>query len=133
MPRLVTAQATPYGATCGPTLAAATNNRPIIGTKFTLNSTGFATTASIGLMTVGVSKTLYRGFPLPLRLDFLGMKGCYLHTSFDAAWAFPVSNGAGSFSFNIPNSLGLLGSKAYLQSAAGSKTTNGVEIVVGDR
>jgi hypothetical protein len=33
-----TGQATPYGATCGPTLAAATNNRPIIGTKVTLNS-----------------------------------------------------------------------------------------------
>ena len=30
----VTASATPYGATCGPTLAPATNSRPIIGTKF---------------------------------------------------------------------------------------------------
>jgi hypothetical protein len=55
-------------------------------------------------MTVGASKTLYRGVPLPLRLDFLGMKGCYLHTSFDAAFGFPVSNGAGSFTINVPNS-----------------------------
>jgi hypothetical protein len=65
--------------------------------------------------------------------DFLGMTGCYLHTSFDASFGFPVSTGAGAFSINVPNSPALLASKAYLQSAAGLKTTNGVEIVVGDR
>jgi hypothetical protein len=42
-------------------------------------------------------------------------------------------NGAGVFAFNVPNSAALLRSKAYLQSAAGLKTTNGVEIVVGNR
>jgi hypothetical protein len=84
-------------------------------------------------MTVGASRTKYLGFPLPLGLDFLGMKGCYLHTSFDVSFGFPVSNGAGSFSINVPNSPALLKSKAYLQSVAGLKTTNGVEIVVGDR
>jgi len=129
----VTASATPYGATCGPTLAPATNSRPIIGTKFTLNSTGFATTANIGLMTVGASRSWYHGIPLPIRLDFLGMKGCYLHTSFDVTWSFPVSNGTGPFSINVPNSPALLASKAYLQSVAGTKSTNGVEIVVGNR
>jgi hypothetical protein len=45
----------------------------------------------------------------------------------------PVSNGTGAFSISIPNSSGLLGEKAYLQSAAGLKTTNGVEILVGNR
>jgi hypothetical protein len=84
-------------------------------------------------MTVGASKTSYRGFPLPIRLDFLGMTGCYLHTSFDASFGFPVSNGTGAFSINVPNSPALLASKAYLQSVAGTKTTNGIEILVGNR
>ena len=88
---------------------------------------------SIGLMTVGASKTSYHGFPLPLSLDFMGAKGCYLHTSFDVSFGFPLSNGAGSLTFNVPNSAGLLGVKGYLQSYAKSKTTNGLEIVVGNR
>ncbi len=82
---------------------------------------------------VGVSKTSYRGFPLPPRLDFLGMRGCCLHTSFDVSFGFPVSNGAGSSAFNVPNNPALLKAMVYMQSAAGLKTTNGVEIVVGNR
>ncbi len=61
------------------------------------------------------------------------MRGCCLHTSFDVSFGFPVSNGAGSSAFNVPNNPALLKAMVYMQSAAGLKTTNGVEIVVGNR
>ena len=56
-----------------------------------------------------------------------------LSNAVDMSFGFSISNGAGSFAFNVPNNPALLKAKVYLQSMAGSKTTNGVEIVVGDR
>ena len=73
------------------------------------------------------------GVPLPLNLDFMGMKGCLLHNSFDATWLFTVQNGVGQFSVTIPNNQAFVGVNVYFQSAAESVTSNGGEVLIGNR
>jgi hypothetical protein len=123
----------PFGVSCGPTLTAATNSRPIIGTTFTMVTRNLPSTATAALMSAGVSNMWIYSFPLPLNLDFMGMKGCFLHHSFDATWVFPVTSGTGSFSVSIPNNPAYLGLRLYFQSAASGVTSNGGEVYIGDK
>ncbi len=84
-------------------------------------------------MSAGASNKLIRSTPLPLKLDFMGMKGCFLYHSLDAVWMFPVQNGVGRFSIPIANNPVFVGARVYFQSAAGSVTSNGGEVRIGNR
>jgi hypothetical protein len=118
-----------YGSSCGPSLQAGT--RPRIGGSFTVSVSNLPSGTSAALMCAGVSNRFFQSVPLPMSLDFMGMKGCFLHTSFDAAWAFPVTSGSGQVTLSIPSSTVLLGQHVYFQAAAGMVASNGGDAFIG--
>ena len=87
----------------------------------------------VALMSAGASNQMILGIPLPLSLDFAGMRGCFLYHSCDVAWLVPVQTGIGQFSAQVPNNPILVGSKVYFQSAAGNVVSNGGEAQIGIR
>ncbi len=84
--RQVAARFSPFGSNCGPTLAAIT--RPIIGTTFTMTTSNLPSTTTIALMSAGASDKWILGIPLPLSLNFLGVK-----VYFQSAAGSVASNG----------------------------------------
>ena len=126
----------PFGKGCGPSptvsLNAALGSRPIRGARFDMVTTNWPASASIALMSAGLSNKFIGNTPLPLSLTGIGMKGCSLYHSFDAWWLFRVSNGSGTFPGVIPNTPTIAVLIIYFQAAAGSVASNGLEVLFGD-
>ena len=118
-----------YGTSCGPSLQA--GSRPKIGAPFTVSVSNLPKFIRGALMCVGVSNRFFQSVPLPMPLDFMGMKGCFLYNSFDAAWTFPVTSGSGQVTLSIPASSVLLGQHVYFQAAAGTTVSDGGDAFIG--
>jgi hypothetical protein len=84
--------AAPYGSACRGQLA----REPLLGVsseeKWTKVALHGASPGAPAMLLLGLSRTGWQGFTLPLALDALGLPGCFLHTSVEVA--VPASTGA---------------------------------------
>jgi hypothetical protein len=108
-----------YGSGCQsvngePTLAA--TNAPTINTALTLEVGNMPLDCELALMALGVSNTTWQGLPLPLDLTPIGLSGCNLIAAAEFIDLTPSVNGVASYSVNIPNNAGLVGSSLFVQS-----------------
>jgi hypothetical protein len=129
-----------FGSGCGtPALTITPSGRPLLGTT---QVTFVGNVPNVAFMSVGLSDTAIGTFPLPLALDGFGLPGCWLYQDcIDVAepCAFQ-SPGAARHGIAVPNDIGLLGIRVYLQAwapatgsnAAGLITSNAAELTVGN-
>ena len=66
-------------------------------------------------MVMGDSSSFWAGMPLPLSLDSLGMRGCYLYTDINAIVPLKVKSGQAFFTATVPRSPVLVGSRFFIQ------------------
>ena len=100
-----------------------------------------ATFLSVPVLLVGSSRTTWGGVPLPLDLGLLGMNGCSLLISPDAAFPLVNQGGRASWSTQLPAAPRLIGSSFFVQGMVvdpganpfGATTTNAAEAVIGLR
>ena len=94
------------------------------------------------VLILGASRDLIFGsIPLPVKLDGLGMPGCYQNIDMNFVTTGPTTNtgGSSSVSFNVPLNFKLVGQKIYAQmwapdvfaNKAGLVTSNGVQVQFG--
>lgn len=105
-----------FGTGCGnafvPTFDVTTSNgttqHPFIGATFGLTLANLPPNAPAGI-DLGISRTTFAGFALPLDLTLIGMTNCFLYQ--DRAVTYGLANVVGSASFRlfIPNSASLVG------------------------
>ena len=92
-----------------------------------------------GLFYMGLSKTKFGGFPLPISLAPLGMKSCNLWVSIDLPFAFRAPSGRAKLEIPIPNDDLLLGHSTFFQALivdpkanpAGMIMSGGLEVRIG--
>ncbi len=90
-------------------------------------------------MAVGISKTEWRGVPLPFDLGDLGLWRCTGYTSVDVAFPLVSFLGTATWNFDIPKDLSLVGMPFYNQgfildpaaNPAGAIVSNAAEAVIG--
>ena len=114
-----------YGTSCGPTSGQPTlgmSGIPDIGRRTFARISGLPKSQP-GFILLGGSDKTWSGQALPLRLDFMGFRGCRLLTSVDAMLPLATGNGTVIQSFSIPNSTSLIGVDAYLQYMAALGTS----------
>jgi len=98
-------------------------------------------TTNPGLLLIGVSKTQWGSVQLPQRLDHIGAPGCSLLVSPDVVWRVSLTNGRDYWSWQVPNTVSLVGARFYSQcavddpsaNAAGLAVSNGLEVVIQPR
>ncbi len=95
-----------------------------------------------GTLYIGVSRTTFNGFPLPLAVGFLGVgPSCLLCVSVDISLSFATNAaGVGGISLVVPNSVNLIQGRLFTQPAiidVGAGTPlpivhgNGLETLIG--
>jgi hypothetical protein len=99
-----------------------------------------AISSSGAILWLGVSNKLLLGtIPLPIKLDFLGMKGCEQLVSIDLLFpTFTNASGGAMLPLPIPNDAALRGAKLYLQwwaqdipaNPANLIASNGMELTI---
>ncbi|MBL8752679.1 MAG: hypothetical protein JNK15_05210, partial [Planctomycetes bacterium] len=129
------ATATPFGNGCGnPPLALATaaGQRPVIGQNGGATLAGVPTT--VAAVAIGWSRSQYGPFALPVTLGGIGMQGCDLLQSTDVFGLPAVATGPGSAEFTtaLPNVLGLVGTRVYLQGYAFAPGANALSVIVSN-
>ncbi len=140
---LLPSRYTSFGSACRgtvglPILGGDPSSLPRLGGRMRLLLSAVPNQAS-GLFYMGLSKTKYGGFPLPISLAPLGMKGCNLWVSIDLPLGFRAQSGRASLEFPIPNDELLLGRSAFFQALildpkanpAGLVMSPGLEVRVG--
>ncbi len=138
------AAATQYGTGCPLaqplTIDAAGGSVPSLGTTFDGEVRGIPATAPGALISLGVSRSVFAGLPLPLDLGLIGMPGCRLyHSSELTVLATGNTSGVGRWSLPIPTNTGLLGRAVHAQAwaaasgatPAGWITSGGLTLHVG--
>jgi arylsulfatase A-like enzyme len=114
-----------YGTGCPastpPTLVATT--LPIIGSAFTGELRG-SSGANAALLWMGFDRAAWRGVPLPLALDGLGLQGCALLAAPEITSSLPLAASTARWSFALPNDAALLGFEVELQGALADPTAN---------
>lgn len=133
----------PFGTGCGSpplTLDQVPTARPTIGT--TAQCALSNVTSTLTFVALGWSRTALGTLPLPLALDSFGLPGCELLVSAEvgAASVQLTSVSTATYSLALPNILGLIGVRLYLQGwgyAPGvnpghTVVSNGLEWVVGN-
>jgi len=120
------AAADPYGAGCAgplgvPQLAAV--ELPWLAGTLRLQVTGVPAGQPV-LLALGNSRTAWGAVPLPLALDPIGMLGCALLASFDAAELVAASSGVANWQLAVPNLPTLVGAEVFGQAAVGAVGTN---------
>jgi hypothetical protein len=126
----VTASFTPFGSGCGgslppPTIGAAPNSLPIIGSTFTAQLSGLpGGSFNIPIGFIGFDATSWNGIPLPVALDPLGFTNCQ-------AWIAPIItetlvNNAGTATWDlvIPFSANVVGFEFFLQGGVLAPASN---------
>ena len=107
---------------------------PQLGTTLTFTTTQFPASSPGALFELGLTQLVP-----PIDLTFLGMPGCFQHTSLDVAYVvFPVAQVA-TYTMPVPNNPALQGFQMSGQTAAfvngvnaaGIVTSNAVRITVG--
>jgi PKD repeat protein len=71
---------------------------------------------SIGVMLLGLSRTLSGIGPLPVDMAFLGMPGCPLRVSFDATVTLVGAGNQAVLAYPIPSTASLIGAQVYTQA-----------------
>jgi hypothetical protein len=113
--------------------------RPWLGEAFVLEVAPTPAVSAV-VLSFGVSRSVWRGYSLPLALDTIGMPGCALFVSADLdLWT--VASGRAGFAFAIPLDAALLGGTFFNQAwvadaganALGVVMTNASESVIGTR
>lgn len=131
-----------FGNGCGnPPIAIAPSlaSPPIIGGVARANMSNVH--SSLAFVSLGLSRASLGPFALPLSLVGYGMPGCEMLQSADVAAAPATITGAGtaSYSMAIPNWIGLIGLRIYLQGWApdpgvnpgGLVASNALEWIIG--
>jgi CubicO group peptidase (beta-lactamase class C family) len=140
---LLPSQYISFGGACRgssgfPRLVGDSLSPPRVGGRLRLLLSGIPN-RSPGLFYLGLSKTKYGGFPLPISLASLGMKGCSLYVSIDLPLAFLAQGGRKSLEIGIPIDDLLLGRSAFFQAlivdtkanSAGMSVSGAVEVRIG--
>ncbi len=111
---------------------------PALGKVFQVRLSRLPNTRGAAFLVLGDSSSYWAGTPLPLSLDPLGLRGCYLYTDINAVVPLAVKKGAAEFRAIIPARGALLGSRFFLQglvvdpgSAGGVTFSNAAFGVVG--
>jgi hypothetical protein len=117
-----------FGAGCAgsagtPALAAAGGQRPWIGESFTLVLTRLPGNATAAIL-LGSSRTSWGSLTLPLRLDAIGMTGCWLLASGELQFPVTPSGGMAALTLPVPNDPGLLGGMFFNQGLVGDPPAN---------
>jgi hypothetical protein len=113
------ASASAYGTGCGsPALTISPGALPRINTTAQALLTNIP--ASLAFVCLGWSNTTTGLFPLPLSLAGFGLPGCLLQQSAEGGSlpVTPTGVGTATFSVPLPNNIGLLGLRLYLQGWA---------------
>jgi len=127
-----------FGAGCPgtagvPRLSAAPEQLPWVGETFTTELSSLPSNPLfVPLGVVGTSKTKWRAFNLPLSLDFIGMPGCTLHVSIDAAVALGNSGGRAVWPLPIPLEWTLAGHSFYQQALVLDRNANALGLTVSN-
>ncbi|MEM7204835.1 MAG: kelch repeat-containing protein [Planctomycetota bacterium] len=130
-----------FGTGCAGTSAPAldtSGTRPWLATDFDLTLTGLAPTAPAAVL-VGVSRTTWRGLPLPLDLGALAV-GCSILVSPDLVVPTTNVGGVALLTLPIPRNPVFTGSRFYAQGLCADRVTalglvlsNGLAATVGSR
>ncbi len=119
-----------------PSLAARQGSLPRTGSTLVTEVTNLQNGA-LPFFFVGLSKTSWRGIPLPLELSIIGLPGCYLLSSDDLAFPLLNVNGTATWSLSIPLNPQLHGAVLYNQALVFSaafqpmSVTNGGAATIG--
>ena len=114
---------------------------PQIGNQFPV-TVDQARPGAVALLLLGASNTSFGGIPLPLDLGTVGAPGCPLLASGELMQAVAINgSGRGSFVFDIPNNIYMLGGRFYNQylvidpaaNALGVAVSNGGVGVIGNQ
>ncbi|MCK5943175.1 MAG: hypothetical protein KAI24_14440 [Planctomycetes bacterium] len=131
---LVANNGTVYGAGCGaPPLGFVPDPAlPQVGGAAVATITNAAT--PLAGVSLGLSRDLASGFPLPLALDGLGMTGCELLQSADVIGlpASPLTPTTLGFTLALPNDPALVGVHLYAQAYAFAPGQNPLGVVVSN-
>lgn len=135
---------TPFGAGCpGPTsqvpaLAAAPNERPVLGSTSHLVVSNLPTGLTLPVFVLGTSNVYEPnpGHALPLDLGFLGWPGCQQLVSHDVFEAVPTLTGGAATTFVVPLDVALVGFTFHAQTIvlyvpSGAAVSNALTGVVG--
>jgi hypothetical protein len=116
----------------------AINQNPVIGGPVSYELAQ-APPGRFAAIQLGTSNTLWNGIPLPLRLDFLGMRGCtqWIAPAFEV-YLFTDAAGTATLPIVLPPDPALVGVSVFTQglitdppSPGFAITTNGLETVIG--
>ena len=123
-----------FGSACRgslglPVLGGDPNSLPRVGGRMRILLSNLPSRAP-GLFYMGLSKTKYGGFPLPISLAPLGMKGCNLWVSIDLPFAFRAQSGRASLEIPIPNQDLLLGQSTFFQALIVDPKANPANLVM---
>lgn len=115
----------PYGASCGPVLAA--TNAPRLGQPLPFSMSSLPPSTVAASLALGTSSTQLGAWMLPLPLDFLGITGCWLLHDLSLTGGVPMAL-AGSnatLTLPVPNDPNLLGGQLFAQGWAVAPGANG--------
>jgi PKD repeat protein len=103
---------------------------PVLGSAATLQVDRLP--FDIGIMVVGLSRTVSGIGPLPVDLTFLGMPSCPLHVSFEATAAMVGAGNTATLPFPIPAAISLLGTQVYTQALSLDPLLNQFGFAISD-
>jgi len=129
------ASATAYGAGCGsPALGFVpdANGRPLLGQV--ASATIVNAPAPIAFVAMGLNDQTFGPFVFPLPLAGIGMPGCDLLQSTDilGLGVSLLTPATLSYSLAIPNALGLIGMRLYMQAYAYAPGYNPAQIIISN-
>lgn len=116
-------------------------NTPMVNDQFRVRVRQARASAS-AFMALGFSASNWNGSPLPRNLGWLGAPACSVLTSLDFVQGLSINSaGDGSYEYNVPNSIYLLGTRIYNQAiiidpsanSLGLALTNGGVGVIGNQ
>lgn len=99
---------------------------PLINNPYTVTVTNLPSSAPVGFVTLGFSKSAWAGGALPFDLGVLNAPGCSLLCDIQAAIGTANIGGSMTLTLGIPNSTNLLWFKIYNQGIVADITANGL-------
>jgi PKD repeat protein len=86
----------------------------------------------LGVLALGVSRTISAIGPLPVDLGFLGMPGCPLRVSFEATLTLLGAGNTASIVFPVPSTAALIGAQFYSQALSFDPALNTFGFALSD-
>ena len=128
----------PYGAGCPGSvgtaaLTAGNGSLPWLGETLTIEVAGLPSgPAHAAALFVGVSKSAFGSFALPLDLGSIGMAGCSLLTSVEVVLPLAKTGGTAQANLAIPLATSLLGGMFFVQTAVLDGAANSLGVVLSN-